>query len=76
MAKLKVLMKCFPYFMDDYNINVILNLLNNFNFCLNYNFHFKGAKRNALSNVIDFNFASCINNVYIYFWYFSLNAFD
>jgi hypothetical protein len=34
MAKFRVLVMCFPYFTDDYNINVILNLLNNLNIFL------------------------------------------
>ncbi len=43
-----------------------LVLLNKLNPCFNYNFYFKRINKNALNNVIDFNFVSWINNVYIY----------
>jgi hypothetical protein len=47
-------------FKDNSNINVLLTP------CFNSNFHFKGIKRDALNNAIDFNVVSWINNAYIY----------
>jgi hypothetical protein len=44
MAKFKVLVMCFPYFMDDPNKNVTLNFLNNLNFFLTTIFNLKESK--------------------------------
>ncbi len=58
------------------HIHMYTVLLNNLNPCLNYNFHFKGIKKNVLNNAIDFNFLSWISNAYVYVWQCSYNAFD